>query len=447
MKKICSLILIIAVVLSSFSVSAVAASIATPTTWASNDTVGIKVSWTAVSNAKKYNVYRRAAGSSSWIYLDTTTANVYLDDTVYNGNYYAYSVRAYDSAGNYSAYDKAKTYSVKCVATPVLTSIKNVTAGIQINWGAVARGCVYRVYRRGAGSSSWLYLGNTTGTSFVDSKATSGAYWRYTVRAVSSGFYSGFDTAGLYTMRLANPYSIKAVSYDNHVYLSWAKINGATNYRVYRRGAGETYWTYLGSVDTNYCYDYSVKMDKYYRYTVRAARGNIFSDFYTNGPVVICKSDISRHLPIEMYFSSGAGGWGTVVEITKDCKFSGNFHDSNMGDTGYGYPNGTVYVCRFNGSFTNVRKINNYTYAMNLASLYYTEEPGYTWYEDGRRYISTGAYGIEDGDAFCLYTPDTPVNTLPQDVLDWGSWQIDDDSYYLGCYCLYNISQGLAFFS
>ncbi len=447
MKKVCSLILIIAVVLSSFSISAVAASVATPTTWASNDTVGIKVSWTAVSNAKKYNIYRRAAGSSSWVYLGTTTANVYLDDGVYNGKYYAYSVRAYDSTGNYSAYDKAKTYSVKCVNTPVLTSIKNVTAGIQINWGAVASGCVYRVYRRGAGSSSWLYLGNTTSTSFVDGKATSGAYWRYTVRAVSSGFYSGFDTAGLYTMRLANPYSIKAVVNGTYVSLSWARINGATNYRVYRRGAGETYWTYLGSVDTPYCYDYSIQSDKYYRYTVRAARGNIYSDFYTNGPVVILKSDINSHLPLEMYFSSGAGGWGTVLELNKGCKFSGSFSDSEMGDSGPGYPNGTVYVCRFNGGFSNVQKINNYMFTMKLSSLNYEKQPNAVWYEEGRRFIASDAYGIEGGDVFYLYTPNTPITSLPQDVLDWGMWSIDTDEYYLNCYCLYNVSQGLAFFS
>lgn len=447
MKKVCSLILIIAVVLSSFSISAVAASVATPTTWASNETVGIKVSWTAVSNAKKYNIYRRAAGSSSWVYLGTTTANVYLDDGVYNGKYYAYSVRAYDSTGNYSAYDKAKTYSVKCVNTPVLTSIKNVTAGIQINWGAVASGCVYRVYRRGAGSSSWLYLGNTTSTSFVDGKATSGAYWRYTVRAVSSGFYSGFDTAGLYTMRLANPYSIKAVVNGTYVSLSWARINGATNYRVYRRGAGETYWTYLGSVDTPYCYDYSIQSDKYYRYTVRAARGNIYSDFYTNGPVVILKSDINSHLPLSMGMSSGAGGWGTTLQINKGGRFSGEFRDSNMGDNGPGYPNGTVYICRFNGSFTEFYRVNEYMYVMRMSSLNYEKQPDRVWYENGVRYISSDAYGIDGGNSFYLYLPNTPKSVMPDDVWAYSGYYYGSDTAYLNAYCLYNTAQGTAFFT
>ena len=446
MKKVLSVILMIAVVLTSFSISAVAANVATPTTWASNDTVGVKVSWSAVSDAVKYNVYRRAAGSSAWNYLTTTTANVYLDDTVYNGNYYAYSVRAYNEQGNYSAYDSSKTYSVKCVNTPVLKSIKNVTSGVQITWSAVMSGCVYRVYRRGAGSSSWLYLGNTTGTTFVDGKATSGAYWRYTVRAVSSGFYSGFDTSGLYTLRLANPYSIKATTNVNYVSLSWAKINGATNYRVYRRGAGETYWTYLGSVDTNYCYDYSLKMDKYYRYTVRAAKGNIYSDFYTNGPVVILKSDINSHLPLKLGMSSGAGGWSTRIQINKGGRFSGVFSDSEMGDSGPGYPGGTVYICNFNGSFTEFSRINEYMYVMRLASLNYDRKPDSVWYADGKRYVSTEAYGIDGGNSFYLYLPNTPKSVLPDDVWGYSAFYSGSNSQYLESYCLYNAAEGSAFF-
>lgn len=438
MKKVLSVILMIAVVLTSFSISAVAASVATPTTWASNETVGVKVSWSAVSDAVEYKVYRRAAGSSAWNYLTTTTANVYLDDTVYNGNYYAYSVRAYNEQGNYSAYDSSKTYSVKCVNTPVLKSIKNVTSGVQITWSAVMSGCVYRVYRRGAGSSSWLYLGNTTGTSFVDGKATSGAYWRYTVRAVSSGFYSGFDTSGLYTLRLANPYSIKATTNVNYVSLSWAKINGATNYRVYRRGAGETYWTYLGSVDTNYCYDYSLKMDKYYRYTVRAAKGNIYSDFYTNGPVVILKSDINSILPLNMAMSSGAGGWYTQLNFKKGCTFTGIFSDYDMD---------TRYYSEFSGKFTDVYKVNDYMYTMRLSSLNYQVRVGNRWYEDGVEYIGSSAHGIEGGSTFYFFLPNTPKELIPYDAWGYAAYYEGSDSPYLEAYCLYNVSEGTAFFT
>ena len=51
--------------------------------------------------------------------------------------------------------------------------------------------------------------------------------------------------------------------------------------------------------------------------------------------------------PVELVFSSGAGAWGTVLELAPDGAFTGSFHDTNMGETGEGYPNGTVYLCSF----------------------------------------------------------------------------------------------------
>ena len=288
MKKLLSFILSIIMLFSVVSISAFAVGIATPKATSSNEISGIKVYWNKVDDAVKYNVYRRVGGSSSWVLVGTTTGTMVVDKGVSNGKYYVYSVRAYNSQGTYSAYNKNLTYTTKCVATPKLTSLVNDTNGLKLTWGAVS-GASYRVYRRGAGSTSWTYLGTTNSTTFTDSKATSGAYWRYTVRAVSSGYYSGFDTNGLYTIRLANPYTIKASQVQNGVNVTWAKINGATGYRVYRRDAGQTSWTYLGATTGNTFKDTKVSYGaNYYRYTVRATRGNVYSGFYTDGAVVRC---------------------------------------------------------------------------------------------------------------------------------------------------------------
>lgn len=257
---------------------------ATPKTSTINAIGGVQVSWNKISGAVKYNVYRRSAGQTSYTYLGTTTGNTYLDKTVKNGQYYCYTVRAFNADGGYSTYVYANTSTRKYVATPKLKSLTNDTNGLKLTWSAIS-GASYRVYRRGAGSTSWTYLGTTTNTTYTDTKATSGAYWRYTVRAVSGGYYSGFES-GIYTMRLANPYSIKASQVQNGVNVTWAKINGATGYRVYRRGAGQTSWTYLGATTGNSFKDTKVSYGQYYRYTVRATRGNVYSWFYSSGVVI-----------------------------------------------------------------------------------------------------------------------------------------------------------------
>ena len=164
-----------------------------------NSVGGLTVKWDAVANAQGYRVYRRAAGEKYFTYLGTVTSTTYVDKTVKNGVYYKYTVRTVFYS-IFSGYEDGLL--AKYVATPKLTSISNTTSGIKITWGAVSGSTGYRVYRRGAGQTTWLYLGTVTDTSYTDTsvKDAKGQYYRYTVRAVN-GYYSGFDTNGLYIKR------------------------------------------------------------------------------------------------------------------------------------------------------------------------------------------------------------------------------------------------------
>ena len=52
---------------------------------------------------------------------------------------------------------------------------------------------------------------------------------------------------------------------------------------------------------------------------------------------------------IDFMFASGTGGWSTVITVNRDGSFYGDFRDSEMGDRGEGYSQGTVYQCAFSG--------------------------------------------------------------------------------------------------
>ena len=368
------------------SVGVSAVSIATPQTIASNDVGGIKVYWNAVSGAVKYNVYRRVAGSSNWVYVGTTTGTLLVDKGVSNGKYYAYSVRAYDSNNQYSAYDSGLTYVVKCVGTPKLTSLTNDTNGLKLMWGAVS-GANYRVYRRGAGSTTWTYLGTTSSTTFTDKTAVSGKYWRYTVIAVSSGYYSGFDTNGLFTMRLANPYSIKTSLEMNCVNVTWAKINGATGYKVYRRGAGENSWRYLGATTTNYFKDTSVSNNTYYRYTVRATNGNYMSWFYSEGSL-ICTS-IKNELVNNLW------------EYPYDYDYTFAFYSNGTGIYTGGYCTTSfrysVYFNRVTITFSNGASSDLYLVTKNDTSIWQENDD---FVEDYAPYMSNNEKFLVSSDGY-----------------------------------------------
>lgn len=261
----------------------------TPKVAAANGVGGITVSWNEVEGAVKYNVYRRAAGSSSWVYVGTTEGTSLFDRNVSNNKYYAYSVRAYNSAGGYSPYVAAKTYTIKCVATPKLTKIQNATSGIRIDWTSVPGATGYRVYRRGAGSTYWYYLGTTKNLWYVDGavKNQSGNYYRYTVRAVNS-YYSGFDTNGLFIKRLSNPVMSSAVSSQSGITVKWGSVRGSLGYYVYRKTANSN-WTRIAVVNgvNNTAYlDRSAVKGVTYTYTVKAVCGSYISSYYST---ISCK--------------------------------------------------------------------------------------------------------------------------------------------------------------
>ncbi len=165
--------------------------VATPhLTSIANTATGVKVTWSAVSNAKTYKVYRRGAGET-WKCIATVTGTSFVDTSIKanSGNYYRYTVRAVD--GYYSAYESGLL--IKFVATPHLTGIANTSNGVKVDWKAVSGADSYRVYRRAAGKS-WVYVTTVTGTSYVDTAIKdANGYYKYTVRAVD-GSFSGYES-------------------------------------------------------------------------------------------------------------------------------------------------------------------------------------------------------------------------------------------------------------
>lgn len=126
--------------------------------------------------------------------------------------------------------------------------------------------------------------------------------------------------------------------------------------------------------------------------------------------------DLSKR---QFEFSSGAGGWSEEFVIEKDGYFKGKYHDSDMGDTGEGYDNGTFYSSSYSGHFTDLTKIDSHTYRMKLADIAYEEAADTTEIKDGIRYIYTEAYCLGGTDSFMVYLPGTPLDKLPQDVYLW----------------------------
>ena len=63
--------------------------------------------------------------------------------------------------------------------------------------------------------------------------------------------------------------------------------------------------------------------------------------------------------------------------------------------------------------------MDEYSYSMTLSELNCDDEGGKEWIEDGICYVPAAPYGMEDGETFVLYLPDTPTDGLDEDFLSW----------------------------
>lgn len=147
-------------------------------------------------------------------------------------------------------------------------------------------------------------------------------------------------------------------------------------------------------------------------------------------------------------FASGAGGWWTEFTMNGDGSFKGNYHDSEIGSMGRDYPKGTVYVCKFSGRFTGVKRISGLEYSMELESLEY-DASGRSWIEDGIRYIAGTPYGLDNAKELRVYLPGSKTSELPAPFVDWVSmpnaWSRPPAE--LPFWGLYNVNGEQGFFS
>ena len=155
-----------------------------------------------------------------------------------------------------------------------------------------------------------------------------------------------------------------------------------------------------------------------------------------------------EEMPENFVFSSGAGGWSTELKVEDDGTFTGAYHDSEMGITGENYPNGTVYICNFSGSFSDPVQTDDDTWSVKIDSLQTEGTEGEEYYEDGVRYIYAEPFGLTGTDELQIFPMGTPVDQIPEGFLSWTGMYFDPETEdNLPFYGIYNAAEECAFIS
>ncbi len=254
----------------------------------SNAADGVCVKWNKVPGAEYYRVYRKTA-NSGWSFLSNVNSTSYTDKKARDNVKYTYTVRACKDK-TYSQYYSGS--SITHLAILKLKSIANQKNSIKVTWNINNAADGYYIYRQVNGGKWYKFadIKNGKTTSYTDKKVSSGNTYCYRVRSFKGSELSSYERDGIKATCLVAPKLTSVVNINEGICVKWGSVAGATNYRVYRKAAGEKSWTYLSTTKGNSYTDTNVQSSVTYKYTVRAMNGKVLGSYDSTGLEIKCVS-------------------------------------------------------------------------------------------------------------------------------------------------------------
>lgn len=128
----------------------------------------------------------------------------------------------------------------------------------------------------------------------------------------------------------------------------------------------------------------------------------------------------------EFQFSTGAGGWSEELRIEKDGYFTGKLQDYLFIDNG---GSDKLRINSYSGHFTNLTKIDDYTYRITLADISYKGTSGSEVEVRGVPYVYADSnFLVDTTNTFAIYLPGKPLNEIPEAIFRWMDYLNESDS-------------------
>jgi fibronectin type 3 domain-containing protein len=213
----------------------------------------IYLSWTGITNADKYTVYRVSDTGNQQ--FEVFNAYDYTDTGLAPDTLYSYQVSATRGGveGAKSSTVSQKTFPAGTIPVPgQVTGIGAAVAGneVTLSWGAEGSASSYTLERGTGSSGPWTEVYSGSSTSYTDSGLDAGTYYYHAAASNASGMgpwsvsrvvvISGGPDPGPGTDPGTNPpsgipgYLTVVTTTKNSVTLSWEAVEGAAGYKVYR---------------------------------------------------------------------------------------------------------------------------------------------------------------------------------------------------------------------
>jgi len=249
------------------------------------------LSWTAMSGASSYQVYRAASLTGTRKLLGKVSSTTYADTSAAVVTPYYYWVKG--CSGSICSGESNSDSGYRDPAAPSLSATDGTSLDkVGLSWGAVSGASSYEIYRTDDSSSDPLSggvhlgsnskVGSKLATSYSDATALPGITYYYWVMACQGTICGDFNTAQSGWRGIATPLiSATDGSLYDKVSLSWAAVSSAGNYNVYRATSSKGSKTLLGNASETSYDDTSAVPGTVYSYWVTACSGNNCSTYST----------------------------------------------------------------------------------------------------------------------------------------------------------------------
>ena len=260
----------------------------------STQQTSVKITWTPVSGADGYEIWRSADCDNDSTWLRTKTINdasavVYTNQGLEIGVTYSYKVRAFILAA-----DGSKVYSVFSpvhympAAVVLKNTYSNSTESVRLCWNEVNGAHGYQIWRMDA-DGTWR-VAKTIGdkgsvltsdmgdvTAYTNTGLTAGETYTYKMRAftiLSDGrkIYGTYSDVYSVAVQPATPSVTVATPKAGRVQITWDAVNGAEGYQIWMADSANGQYQIVKTVtDGNNAYTKSdLASGKTYYFKMRA---------------------------------------------------------------------------------------------------------------------------------------------------------------------------------
>lgn len=310
---------------------------------------GVKVTWTKVAGAGKYEVYRYDSNSGSYVKIATTKSNVvsYSDKKITLGKNYYYKIKAYTGtkASAFSAYAKIQA----TLTAPVIKKNINATStAFTFSWNKIDKADGYFIYKidgKNYTKVAEIKDKNTTQYTYKSKKLVRLVVTAYFKNSSGKKIQSSYSKT-IFAKALAKP----TITFEVSAYGMTIYVNSSVDsnsYQIYYKEGKNGSWKLLEKGNQSFSTHktisakHDVTLNKNYYYKIRAVEIKADNTIYGEYSAVKQLTfgyipGVTVTLPNKNY-NRGQGFTVTVKNAGKKtiCLYGhGEIFNANLADSG-----------------------------------------------------------------------------------------------------------------